>query len=150
MSTNYYLLPKRVGLDPKTARLFLQAETRAFSAIPPALDAATETKKRTIADALRRLQPAFREAVFRFDDIAKFEKFTSDEARRKFRHIEVNGRGIQITIFDEYVHIARYFGMNAVDLDALFAALCQDTGYVVYDPQLERVIDPKRESLLDD
>lgn len=151
MSVDFYFLPKTVvGSDPEKARLFVVAEDRNWPVVPSVLDASIEGHKRAFADALLRLQPTFKEAAYRFDEMANFENCSIDEARRKHRRIEINGLGIQFIIFDNHVFVRRYFGMNSEELDVLFAALSSGRDVVVYDPQRERVFDLTEESMLDD
>jgi hypothetical protein len=152
MSVDFYFLPKSlVGLDPEKAKLFVEAEDRNWSVIPAAIDANVERSKRAFADDLLRLQPTFSEALINnFEGIARLEKIGVDEARRKWRHIEINGPGIQFIIHDRHVFVGRYFGLNSEELDALFAALSGGRDFVVYDPQRFRVFDLTEESMLDD
>jgi hypothetical protein len=151
MSVDFYFLPKAaIGSDPDMAREFIDAQDRNWSVVPSALDATAERQKREFADALLRLQPSFNEVAYRFDEIADFEKTSIDEARRMHREIEINGPGIQFIIYDKYVVVSRYFGMNTAELDALFAALSSGRDFVLYDPQQNRVFDLADESILDD
>jgi hypothetical protein len=148
MSVDFYLLPRTlVGSDSENARALLEVEERHFGEAPAGLDPATESRKRKLADLLLRMKPVFREFSIRFDEIAEFENITVEEARRKYRYIEINGPGIQFTIFDRYIRVSVYWGTGAEELDAIFAALSAEGEFVVFDPQAERIIDLREESL---
>ena len=62
--------------------------------------------KRRVADALIAHNPKLEVFQFGYEEIAEFEKITVKQARRKYRHLELNGpeegtNGIQITLFDD-------------------------------------------------
>jgi hypothetical protein len=62
MGVDFYLLPNTaVNADAATARDWLDREGRRFGEIPSALDPATETRKRTLADILLKMKAEFRE-----------------------------------------------------------------------------------------
>jgi hypothetical protein len=150
MSVDYYLLPKKVvGLDTGNARAFLDRESKRWSDIPLKLDDEAETRKRRLADRLLQLMPGLNTAALRFDEIGRFEKITEDEARRKWRHIELNGKRLQFIIHDNYVQLSCYSGSNSDEVDAVLSVLSRDGSFVVYDSQVERVSDLTKGSLFD-
>ena len=101
MSVELYLLPSElVASDPEHARAFLDREARSITTPPTVIEQANESRKRKLADLLLTLKPTFREFNIRHDEIAKFEKISVEEARRKYRYIEISGSGIQFTFFD--------------------------------------------------
>jgi hypothetical protein len=82
-----------------------------------------------------------------FAAIAEDEGITADEARRKYRHIEVNGAEspaeAQFVFFDRYVLVHWYSGTPGDDMDAILYALCVAGDFVVFDPQEDEVYDPR-------
>jgi hypothetical protein len=146
VSFDLYLLPaSAVGLDPERARAFLDREERNWAAIPDTVDPACEHRKRQLADLLLGMKPSFQAFHFDFDAIAAFEKISADEARRKYRHIEMNGPDdtaeAQFLVFDRYVLIHWYSGTTSDEMDALLTALSLQGELVVYDPQTARILD---------
>jgi hypothetical protein len=147
MGVDFYLLPKRaVDADATKARNWLERENRRFGEIPSAFDPATETRKRTLADLLVKMKPEFREFNIEHAQIAEFEKIWVDEARRKYCYIEINGPGIQFTVFDQYIALGVYSKIDSEELDAVLTALSVEGGFVLFDPQSDTVIDLSEES----
>jgi hypothetical protein len=117
---------------------------------------ATETRKRTVVDALRAANPMLEPFLFDYSDIARTQGITEAQARTQFRHVELNtpedGNGIQITVADAHVSITLPYwhrgkaAESAIDEVAQYAAILQQVGdYVIYDPQLDRPLNPKRD-----
>jgi hypothetical protein len=52
---------------------------------------AKAARKQAIADALMKVDPALEVFQFGFEEIAKFLKIAIEEARLRFRHIQLNG-----------------------------------------------------------
>jgi hypothetical protein len=147
MGVDFYLLPKTpVDGDVTKARDWLDREDRRFAEIPNALDAAAEARKRKLADLLLKIKPDFEEFKLRYEEIATFDKISVDEARRKYRYIEINGPGVQFTVFDHYIALGVYSQIDAEELDPVLAALSAEGGFVLFDPQSEVVIDLSEES----
>ena len=147
MSVDFYLLPKiPVNHDPVIARDWLERETGRFGEIPSALDPAVESRKRKLADLIVKLKPQFSEFNIRYEEIAQLEKISVEGARRKYRYIEINGPGIQITVYDHHIAVGVYSKVDANELDALFAALSAYGVFVLFDSQSDRVIDLGEES----
>jgi hypothetical protein len=147
MGVDFYLLPKTpVGTDPVSARDWLDREHRHFAEISGGLDPAAEDRKRKLADLLLKMKPDFEEFHFRYEEIAEFEKISVDVARLKYRYVEVNGPGVQFTVFDQYIALGVYSKIAPEELDAVLAALSAEGGFVLYDPQSDEVIDLNEES----
>jgi hypothetical protein len=142
MGVDYYLLPKTpINGDPVFARDWLEREDREFGEIPGAVDPAIETRKRKLAALLLKMNPEFSEFEIQHEEIAQFEKISLEDARRKYRYIEINGPGVQFTIFDRYIAIGVYSKADTDELDAILAALSKEGGFVLFDPQSDEVID---------
>lgn len=146
MSFDLYLLPARaVRGDAERARAYVEREDESFDEIPAARDPESEVKKRELADVLKRMKPHYREFEMNFDAIAEDEGISADEARRKYRHIELNGAETpaeaQVLFFDRYVLVHWYSGTSGDDMDAILKALCVSGDFVVYDPQEDEVYD---------
>lgn len=110
----------------------------------------TEAKKRKVADLL--LAHDARLVLFKpdFDAIAKLHKMRVDEAYERIRHLELNDTtsGIQIRLFDDrasltipYWHEGDAARRVLEQAWGMIEIICRDTGYEVFDPQLDRVID---------
>ncbi len=113
-------------------------------------DPKTEAKKRKVAEAL--LAHDKRLELFKpdFDQVAKLHKMRIDEAYERFRDLELNNTqsGIQIQLYDDgaALSIPYWHKGDAARrvLDQAWAAIeivCRETGYEVFDPQLDRIID---------
>lgn len=149
MGVDYYLVPKTLlDVDSTMARDWLDRENRSFDEIPIALDPATESRKRTLADLLLKMQPNFEEFIILHDEIAKFDNISVEEARRKYRYIEINGPSVQYIIFDNYIALGVYSNVDAVELDAVLTALSTEGGFVLFDPQSDIIIDLSEKSFI--
>lgn len=149
MSYDFRLFKQRAGEDPHVTA---QRDCEEFSATPP--DPQKEALKRRIADALIAHNPKLEVFQFRYDEIAKFEKISVEEARLKYRHLELNGpeescNGVQITLFDDEASITVPFwheGEKAADtfreIWSYLEIINREAGYLAYDPQIDRIIDP--------
>jgi hypothetical protein len=154
MSFDLYLLPaNEANRDPDVARDFLDREEEAFSNIPRDLDPEVEAQKRRLVDCFLRLKPSYREFPKDYAGIARFENITEDEARRKWRHIELNGSDeppeAQVMICDRYVVIHWYSGTPPEEMDAVLTVLSNEENLIVYDPQAHAILDPRNGSIVD-
>ena len=113
-------------------------------------DPATEEKKRKLAAAL--IAHDKRLTLFKpsFDEIAKLHKISPAEAYERFRHLELNDEqvGLQITLFDDagsltspYWHQGDAARRVLEQAWGAIGVICRESGYEVFDPQLDRVID---------
>jgi hypothetical protein len=113
-------------------------------------DPKTEAKKRKLADALLAHDKRLELSKPDFDAIAKLHKMRVDEAYERFRDLELNhtASGIQIQLYDDgaALSIPYWHSGDAARrvLEQAWSAIdivCRETGYEVFDPQLDRVID---------
>jgi hypothetical protein len=145
MSYDLSLFQPRPGFDPARD----SGGSSEFE--PRASDPVVEERKRRIADALIRTNTKLEPFQLRYAEIAKFQGITEEEARRRFRYIELNGpkngNGVQITIFDSHASIHVPFWHTG---DKAFATLREvwaylrafaSQGFATFDPQIERVLD---------
>ncbi len=104
MSYDFHLFLKQPGVDALvTAQTELDDENEEINPGPPV--PLKEARKGVIADALMKADPALEVFPFGFEEIAKYQNTTVEEAKQSFRHIEMNGPaegpGIQITLLDD-------------------------------------------------
>jgi hypothetical protein len=147
MSYDFRLIKPRRGEDPHVTA---QRDSEEFGTTPP--DPLKEDLKRRIADALITHNPKLEIFQFGFDEIAKYENITVEQARVKYRHLELNGpeedySGIQILLFDDEASVSVPFwheGDKAVaafrELWSYLEIIRRETGYVIYDTQIERIL----------
>jgi hypothetical protein len=142
MSYDFRFFTARPGADP-----------RDDGDDEPALgkrNTAIEAKKRKLADALRAHHAKLDLAQPDFDAIAKLHKMRVDEAYERVRHLELNdtASGIQVLLFDDRASLTIPYWHNGDDARrvleeawGMIEIVCRDTGYEVFDAQLDRVID---------
>jgi len=111
-----------------------------------------EERKQRVARALIARNPALKPFSFGFEEIAKFEKISVQEARKKYRHIELNGaeggNGIQIMLFDDEAAVTvPYWHQDAKahrvfeEIWSYLGIIQHEGGFFAYDPQIGRVLD---------
>lgn len=149
MSYDFHLFRPRAGEDPYVTA---QRDSEEFADSPP--DPQKEALKRRVADVLIAHNPKLEVFQFGYEEIAKFEKITVEQARLKYRHLELNGpeddcNGIQITLFDDEASVTVPFWHErdkAADtfreLWSYLEIISREAGYLVYDPQIDRVLEP--------
>jgi len=149
MSYDFRLFKRRADEDPHETA---QRDSEELAATP--LDPQKESLKRSVADALIAHNPKLEVFQFDYDKIAEFEKISVEAARLKHRHLELNGpeeecNGIQITLFDDEASVTVPFwheGDKAADtfheIWSYLEIIGREAGYLIYDPQVDRVIDP--------
>ena len=86
--------------------------------------------------------------------IAKLQKITVEQARLKYRYLELNGleedsNGIRITLFDDEASVTVPFwheGDKAAEtfreIWCYLEIISREAGYLSYDPQIDRILDP--------
>ena len=151
MSYDFHLFLTQPGVDPlETARAEPDEETEEINPGPPI--AVKEARKQEIATALAKADSALKVFQFGFEAIAKFQSITVEEAKVRFRHMELNGPnggpGIQITLLDDGASLTVPYWHKDIKAKAVFARIWQYleviqkiSGYQIYDPQLDRIID---------
>jgi GNAT superfamily N-acetyltransferase len=116
-------------------------------------DPQKEALKRRVADALIAKHPQLRICQFNFDQIACFEHISVEEARRRHRHLELGrpegGNGIEIVLHDDeatvsvpYWHTGEKAAEAFLELSRYLEIIRRETGYVVYDNQIGRMLAP--------
>jgi hypothetical protein len=110
---------------------------------------AKEERKRILSTALSALNPRLQAFPFDYADLGRVQHIDEEEARKRFRHIELNGsedgNGIQVTLADDTATITiPYWHHGAAALEtftevwAYLTLLERDGGLRPFDPQLER------------
>lgn len=150
MSYDLHLLRVPPGEDVShVLDLHLDAQDEELN--PGPLVPALEDEKQRLAKALMQFNPALRIAAFDYAGLAAMYDIDEREARRRYRHVEVNAddyTGIQITLWDSvadvtfpYWHAGEQARRVLLQVWDYLALLQSQGGFVLYDPQLERVID---------
>jgi hypothetical protein len=157
MSYDLCLFKDQPGVDPRdVAENFLDSDEESEGPADPHF----ETLREKLAAALLAAGPLER-LEYDYAEIADEDGITLEEAKERYRHIELDapegGSGVQITIYDEWCSITLPYwhtgdkAKAAIDeiwtyLDAARAT----AGYVCYDPQLEKLLEPSdREAVLE-
>ena len=111
-----------------------------------------EARKQSIAAALINRNPALTVFQFRFAELAASYGISIDEAKIRFRHLELNGpdvgNGIQITLLDDgarltvpYWHKDDKARVVFSEIWVYLTVIRTTAGYEIHDPQLDRIID---------
>ena len=115
-------------------------------------DPAAEKLKSEIAAAITTNWPWMKPFVFDYPEVARALKTSEDEARRRFRHIELNderepSRGIQLSIFEGSISITVPYWHEKPEAEQVFGdigSICslleRRWGFVVFDRQLDETV----------
>jgi hypothetical protein len=98
-----------------------------------------------------KADPSLEVFQFGFEEIAKFQKISVEEAKLQFRHMELNGPeggpGIQITLLDDGASLTVPYWHKDKKAKTVFAQIWQYLkviqrvgGYQIYDPQMECIV----------
>jgi hypothetical protein len=150
MSYDLYLIPRSLGPDlVAVVRAKLQDEEDEVDPGPPVAE--KEARKQRLARALTTSNPEL--TVFAVDHaaLAAEQDITEDEARRRYRDIELNGaedgNGIQIFLGDDRVDVTVPYWHHPPDAASVFDEIWgylhileREGGLAVYDPQLDRIL----------
>ena len=148
MSYDFRLFKIKAGEDP---HITAHADSDGFPSLPA--DQQKEALKRRVADALIARNPRLEIFQFDYEAVAKSQKITVEEARLKFRHLELNdlkegANGIQIILFDDEASVTVPFwhegDMAAKTFKEIWSYLeiiSREAGYLIYDPQSDRIFD---------
>jgi hypothetical protein len=151
VSYDFSLFLPQPGVDPLvTAQRLADAEWDDANPGPPL--PAKEARKRAIADALTEVDPSLNVVQFGFEEIAKLQNISLENARTRFRHLELDGPehgpGIQIALFDDSGSLTVPYWHKDTRAKDVFAKIWQYlkviqevAGYQIYDPQMECIID---------
>jgi hypothetical protein len=147
MSYDFTLFPPIAGEDP------LVTIHRGLEDSPgKARDVTKDALKARVAEALIAHNSQLSTFPFDYDEIAKSENFSVEEAQLRYRHIELNGpddgNGIQITLFDDEASVTVPYWHEGGKAESTFREIWEylriiqrETGYLVYDQQLGRIVD---------
>jgi hypothetical protein len=147
VSYDLYMLRPEPGVDPMETleRLSEQDET-----VP--IDPAVAERNRRVADALLAGNPAFSEFEFDHEALAQNDGTSLDEARQTYRWIELTDEsGLQVTLYDQQAAITFPYwdsldaGRLMEQIGATSKVIEEETGWRLYDPQLEKFLDPARD-----
>ena len=155
MSYDFWLFEPIPDEDQLTTAIRLMEESeQELDARDP--DPKAEVRKKALATAIIRQNPEIRPFSLQYDQIAEIQKITVEEARKKFRYIELNGpedgNGIQVVLHDDSATIAVPYWHLGAQANAVFEEIWEYlrvikdvAGYVAYDPQLDRILDLERD-----
>jgi hypothetical protein len=151
MGCDFSMFLPQPGVDPLVAvRTKSDEESDEINPGPPVPE--KEARKQSIARALMKTNTALTIFQFDFDEVAKFESITPEEARVRIRHIELNGpdggNGIQIELFDDGASLTVPYWHKDEKAKAVFAEIWdylkvvhRVAGYQIYDPQMDCIVD---------
>ena len=152
MSYDLHLFRPEFDVDPLETIERLLNENEESDEINPGLPVpGKEERKRALAQALIILNPQLEIFEFGFKELAEMESITENEARSKFRHLELNGaddgNGIQITLSDDtaditvpYWHTGDTAKQTFEEIWSYLKLLEAEGSFVTYDPQLEKIL----------
>jgi len=114
----------------------------------------------SLANALIEFDPTLEKFEFDHEVIAKKFGISVNEAKTQYSHIELNTPldtlSVQITIFDDNVAITIPYWYSGDEAKSTFEKIDEYTkvihriaGYLVYDPQTDKVFDPSASHLTD-
>jgi hypothetical protein len=150
MSYDLHLLARPAGPDlPSAARARLAGGEEAIDPGPSSPE--REAWKARLAAALRRANPRLAPFAFEYPALAARLGIAEDEARRRYRHIELNGpeggSGVQITLADDTVDITIPYWHQRPAAATVFeevwgylGVLEREGDLATYDPQLDRIL----------
>lgn len=150
MSYDIYLFEVKEGENAlKKAESILTSESEELNLGEPDQD--KEKRKQMLKFALIEKNPKLQKFDFGFEEIAKIEGISTEEAKVRFRHLELNGpedgNGIQIMLYDDLATVTVPYWHEVEEAKKVFEEIwtylevIQDkAGYVIYDPQLERIL----------
>ena len=148
MSYDVYMLSPQPGEDPMESLERLEECEEAAAADPVIAE-----RNRRIADALIATNSNYTESEIKFDVIAEQNGISVEEARAKHRYIVLfDEDGLQITLSDEQASF-NFPYRESLDAKRLAEGIAkasdvirEETGWQLYDPQLEKFIDPVRDA----
>jgi hypothetical protein len=141
-------MPKENEEPIVTARRDIEMEEPPMSKPDPD----KEALKKKVASALMKANPRLEKFSFDYREIARFKKITIEEAKSKYRNIELNepegGNCVQIELYDNQAFITvPYFHKNQKaeivfkDIWNYMKIIQRETGFVAYDPQADMILD---------
>lgn len=150
MSYDLYLFKPKAGIDPLETvdEIFSEESDEINPGIPYP---EKEARKHLLANALVNLNPELQVFPFGFKELAEMDKISVEEAKIKYRHLELNGaddgNGIQITLYDDSAEVTVPYWHGGADAKKVFNEIWSylkvienETGFMTYDPQLEKIL----------
>jgi hypothetical protein len=128
VSYDLYMLAPEPGVDP------MEQVERMESEEAGSRDPESEARARRLAEALRAADPRYEQSEFEFEGGTGIQLTAED--------------GIQITLWPDYasVNFPYWDSLDAArlaaDIDKASKIIAADTGWELYDPQLEKFMDP--------
>jgi len=149
MSYDIVLFRPRPGEDPLTTA---HCEDEGIEREGSQPDPAKEALKQSVMSALMDANPSLEPFEVKYEQIAQFENISVEEAKLRYRHIELNGpedgNGIQILLDDDEASVSVPYWHDGAKAESTLKELWEyltiiqrETGYVVYDPQLDMILD---------
>jgi hypothetical protein len=146
MSYDFHLVPQ----STTSAQIEAVNQDDEINPGPPVPE--KEKQKKKLAYLLIESNPKLEIFPFEFSEIAKTYNWTEDEARIRFRHIELNGpddsNGIQITLYDDKADVTIPYWHHPQAAKIVFDEVwlylkifAEQGGFSAYDPQLNRILD---------
>lgn len=116
-------------------------------------DPAILTRNRRLVEALRESDPRYEESQLDYDVLADQQGTSVDDARLRNRSIQLMAEGgLEINLYDHHADISFPY-WESLDAEALTrdienaaSIIASETGWKLYDPQLERFIDPANDA----
>jgi ribosomal protein S18 acetylase RimI-like enzyme len=142
----------RAGEEPLVTA---QREAPDYADAPP--DEQKESLKRRLAEALLARLPALQVYQFPFHQIAAFERISIEQARSRYRQLELNspdgGSGIRLLLRDDEASVTVPFWHDTGKAVKAFRevwtcleTICDQAGYLAYDSQLGRMVAPGKDA----
>ena len=155
MSYDFCLVPAGEGDPAPRAREWLR-ESETGELNPGARDPAKEERKEALAWTVGELGLGYERFQFNHVEIASLRKITLEEARERFRHIELNGpldgSGVQIILHDDMATLTVPYSHDPQSSPRVFdevwrclAAMVEEGDLRVYDPQLDRALELEKD-----
>ena len=151
MSYDFNLVRIPPGSHPQTVIQASLAAEEASELNPGESNPTKEEAKRRLVAALQAVNPLLEAFPFNYVELARLNNISEQEAKRRFRHVELNGpedgNGIQITLFDDTASITIPYWHHGRDAEEVLRetwsyleVLEHEEGFQAYDPQLERLL----------
>jgi hypothetical protein len=148
VSYDLYMLCPQPGEDPMETLERLEEREEATTPDPVIAE-----RNRRIADALIATSSDYTESEIKFDVIAEQDGISVEEARAKHRYVELMEEGgLHIALSEEQASINFPYRESldprrlAEEVAKASNVIREETGWQLYDPQLEKFIDPVRDA----
>lgn len=161
MSYDLYCYRATSGVpNPAEAQAQVEAINEAEAEEAGVTTATSGGIKERITAALIEHNPRLEPFKFDYRKIAELQKISEDEARARYRHVELNSPdgdlAIQLTVCDDHVFIAIPYWYKGSEANQVFSQLsgylrviANTSGFFAYDPQSGVAFDPRQTELRD-